>query len=95
MKQPAEARVGLTRRSLFRAPLGPRECRASSPREDNMYTRLLGVRPLLSVRSHTTITGGCQPPWRALNKYHEGPFSLYTSRSLTPINRIEAKGERS
>ena len=81
MKQAAEARVGLTRRSLFRALAGASGvfaaktgASASSPREDNIYTRLLGVRPLLSVRSHTTITGGCQSPRRALNKYHEGHF---------------------
>ena len=69
MKQTAKAPVGLTRRSLFRAIAGASGVLSAktgmsvgSSREDNIYTRLLGVRPLLSVRGHTTIIGGCRMP---------------------------------
>jgi len=44
---------------------------ASSLREDNIYTRVLGVRPLLSVRGHTTIIGGCRMPAEVLRAMAE------------------------
>ena len=76
MKQPTEARVRLTRRTLFPALGRASGVPASSPREANMYARLLGVRPLLSVRSHTTIIGGCQAPCRALQQLPPASFLL-------------------
>ena len=78
MKQAAEAPIGFTRRSLFRALAGASGVIAartgtteSSPREDNIYTRVLGVRPLLSVRGHTTIIGGSRMPAEVLRAMAE------------------------
>ncbi|MCI0622007.1 MAG: hypothetical protein L0387_10095 [Acidobacteria bacterium] len=78
MKQAAEAPVGLTRRGLFRALAGATGVfaaktgtPASSAREDNIYTRVLGVRPLLSVRGHTTLIGGCRMPAEVLRAMAE------------------------
>lgn len=55
----------LSRRGLFRTLAGaagamasPAAARGDWPRDDNIYARLLGVEPLLSVRGHTTIIGG-------------------------------------
>jgi hypothetical protein len=58
---------------------------ASSPREDNIYTRLLGVRPLLSVRGHTTIIGG-SPEEEAHQALLMGP----TARLIEEKNPVEA-----
>lgn len=67
-----------SRRGLFRAFLGASGAIAAAPRveakwprEDNAYTRLLGVRPLLSVRGHTTIIGGSRMPPEVLRAMAE------------------------
>ena len=88
MKQAAETPVGLTRRSLFRALAGASGVfaaktgmPASSPREDNIYTRVLGVRPLLSVRGHTTSSAapGCRP--RSCGRWRKPTTTLSTCTS--------------
>jgi L-seryl-tRNA(Ser) seleniumtransferase len=78
MKQAGKAPSGLTRRSLFRALAGASGVLAAktgtsagSPSGDNIYTRLLGVRPLLSVRGHTTLIGGCRMPAEVLRAMAE------------------------
>jgi len=67
-----------SRRGLFRVFLGASGAIAAAPsveakwpREDNVYTRLLGVRPLLSVRGHTTIIGGSRMPPEVLRAMAE------------------------
>ena len=66
-----------SRRQLFgtglTATLAP-FARASSPKalyQDSIYTRLLGVRPLLSCRGHTTIYGGSLMPTEVLRAMAE------------------------
>jgi len=67
----------LSRRSLFAALAGAPTAVAAGPRlepewgRDSIYTRLLGVRPLLSVRGHTTIIGGSRMPAEVLRAMAE------------------------
>ncbi len=97
----------LIRRDLFRATglswlaylLGwPAPAVAKRGYEENIYTRLLGVRPLLSCRGHTTIVGGSRMPAEVLramgeaNDYFVDMFELNAAagRRIAEVMKAEA-----
>jgi uncharacterized pyridoxal phosphate-dependent enzyme len=95
---------GFSRRGLFRALAGAAGAVAAPataadwPRDDNIYTRLLGVQPLLSVRGHTTIIGGSRMPPEVLramaeaNDYFVDLFELNAAagRRVAEVMKAEA-----
>jgi uncharacterized pyridoxal phosphate-dependent enzyme len=95
---------GFSRRGLFRALAGAAGAVAAPataadwPRDDNIYTRLLGVQPLLSVRGHTTIIGGSRMPPEVLramaeaNDYFIDLFELNAAagRRVAEVMKAEA-----
>jgi len=95
----------LSRRDLFGAAalaawLGaPRPALARKPLySDSIYTRLLGVRPLLSCRGHTTIYGGSlMPPevLRAMAEANDHFVDMYeineaAGRRIAEVMKAEA-----
>lgn len=66
-----------TRRDVFRAGAigaffgGARTAQPNGVSRDNIYTRLLGVKPLVTCRGHTTIYGGSLMPVEVLRAMAE------------------------
>ena len=105
MQDSREASAKLSRRLLFRALAGAtgsmaaaRGAEAGWPGDDNIYSRLLGVRPLLSVRGHTTIIGGSRMPpevLRAMAEANDYFVDLYelnaaAGRRIAAVMKAEA-----
>src|SRR5688572_17990633 len=89
------AAARITRRDIFRAGavgafLGPAgTSHAKTLYHDSVYTRLLGVRPLLSCRGHTTIYGGSLMPLEVIRAMAEANDQFVDMYELN-----EAAGKR-
>ena len=82
----------LTRRDVFKsgALLGAAPVRgAKSLFEESIYTRLLGVKPLLSCRGHTTVYGGSLMPLEVMRAMAEANDQFVDMHELN-----EAAGRR-
>lgn len=72
--------------------------RAPAHFQDNIYTRMLGIRPLLSCRGHTTIYGGSRMPaevMRAMIEANDFFVDMYelnaaAGRRIAEIMKAEA-----
>ncbi len=99
--------MGLTRRGLFGAIAGLSGCSTGASRlqessqvwgSDSIYTRLLGIRPLLSCRGHTTRVGGSRMPAEVLRAMAEAneyfvdmdELNLAAGRRIAEVMKAEA-----
>jgi L-seryl-tRNA(Ser) seleniumtransferase len=83
-----------TRRDMFKAGAAGALLSAANPADaktyqDNVYTRLLGVRPLVTCRGHTTIYGGSLMPPEVVRAMAEANDVFVDMRELN-----EAAGRR-
>ena len=64
----------------------------ASSLEDNIYTRLLGVRPHLGAHEHITTLGGCRMPPEVIEAMREGSGSAVSR--YTRSERLQKRGRR-
>jgi L-seryl-tRNA(Ser) seleniumtransferase len=96
------AAARLTRRDVFRAgaagALAARGAVAKPVYQDSIYTRLLGVKPLVTCRGHTTIYGGSLMPVevvRAMAEANDQFVDMYelnqaAGRRIAEVMKTEA-----